>query len=279
MSYSFREHFERLRRGGARDARPHGPPRRAVAPEALEVIPDDLVDAMLDGEIDPAVRADTLELITSDEQAHARFESTRRMLKELKRADRSEGSPDFSGVILARLSAERGLFSRFGLRRVAAYRYAAAAGLLLAIAGLYAAQRIAPERMTFTAHPAPIAGVAHGVQQVPGETADVLAGMRSVVSSLQRIMRIMPRAAPADLQRIASRERVSRCDWVPSMNPRVANALWVDCEPQPSGCGAAPCTARDAYACDPTILRALGGDLAAPRADQDQDVVLVRFGR
>lgn len=222
MSYPFRDHLP-----------PDQPvlqtPPSAEAPDLNEVIPDDLVDAILDGEIDPARREEALRVVRSDAKARARLDVTQRMLSALKSADRGDQSPDFSGQILARMSASKGFLTGTARRRVVFARYAAAAAFLLAVGGMWIAERYAPESIKVADGPAPVSEIA---QAVPAKAAVMETTVRNAVVSLRHLM--PEPSMPAGLQRFARAKSFPEESLVPTMNPVIAGALWVDVGQAPS---------------------------------------------
>lgn len=284
MSFVFRDHLDQLKRlqDAARDGSDPlaAPPTDAEQLELAEVIPDELVDAILDGEIDPQDEAQARQLVSKDEQAAARLDSTQRMLAALKDADRSVECPDFSAAILAKVSSRRGLFSRRGLRRVLAYRSAAALLLLAGIAGLYTAQRISPDVVRLTPQPAPVSQV---VEAMPTETAAMVSTVRGAVESLRNI--VSPAPVPESYRTLMAKDRVSSCDWVPETNPRLAAALWVDAQPEACSSRCRLTGRQTEWIFDREVF-ASGGPSIRPmllvndrRVSDTSDVVLVRFGR
>jgi hypothetical protein len=260
MSHSFRDHVD-----------PHESrqPEPALPPEVAAdgSIPDDLVDQMFDGDVHPATRADVMGLIRADRAASDRLDATTRIFKALKQADRADRGPDLTASILARVSARSGLFSRFGLRRLHAYRYAAAATLLLAVAGVFLAQRVAPETARLVAQPAPIARV---VDALPSESADVLSGVRGLFSSLRDAL---PTPAPSavEVSRVVRLSDEHSELWASSgVNPPLAAILWVDSRAESPS--AWPRSIRCRTLKGPSVF-----DPFAPR--RHADVVTVSFNR
>lgn len=176
MSFSIRDHLD----PSHGDAHRHDPALPAEV-EADGVIPDDLVDRMLDGEVDADRAREVMGLIRKDREASKRFDATTRILQDLKRSDRELECPDFSSRVLAEVSSRSGLFSPTGFRRMLGYRYAAAAMVVLAIGAIFVAQRVAPDAVHLSPRPSP---VSHLVRSVPTETAGMFSGVRSALSSL-----------------------------------------------------------------------------------------------
>lgn len=265
MSLSFRDHSDANDPQRSDSALP--PDVAADGP-----IPDELVDRMFDNEVHPAAAADLMKLIRADRQASDRLDATTRIFKALKQADRAEPRPDFSAAILAQVSARSGLFSRFGLRRMQTYRYAAAATLLLAAASVFFAQRVAPETVRLAAQPAPLTRV---VAAMPTESADVFSGFRSVFTSIREAV---PSPAPSsvEVRRIVRLSDERRDLFASGVNPPLAAVLWVDDRADASvGCAR---TLRCRTSCGTSIFPTVTMD-AQGRSPRESNVVTVSFNR
>lgn len=187
MSFSIRDHLDPSGDG------PSDPLRLPPEVEADAIIPDELVDQMLDGEIDADKASEVMSIIRRDKPAARRFDKTAAIIGELRNADRELECPDFSAKILSEVASRSGLFSPVGFRRMLGYRYAAAAALVLAMGGLFVAQRIAPDAVRLAPQSAPVAKL---VDSVPAETAGMFSGVRSALSS---ITGGVPKFAPSPL--------------------------------------------------------------------------------
>ncbi len=217
MSFVFRDHPDD----------PNAPEREPALPREVEAdapIPDDLVDRMLDGDIDPLKAREVFGSIRSNREASHRLDATKRLLRTLKEADRGLPCPDFSRRVLDAVAARNGLFSAFGFRRMLTYRYAAAAGLLLTVSGLFIGQRLAPDTMSLQPRPTPLSRV---VQSMPTETAGMFTGVRSVFSSIADAMPT-PRPSPIAVRRVMSPQGGWSEEWIGGVNPPVARILWID---------------------------------------------------
>lgn len=271
------------RRHSLPTSRPHsgGDDASLSDPPVDEIIPDELVDRVLDREVPPDDSPDVLSVIRMDPAADERLESTREILRDLRSDRHRVDCPDLSGCILARISASKGLFSSVGLRRVCMYRYAAAAVLLLAIAALFVAQRAAPDAVRLTSSPAPVGRI---VSAVPSETADVFSGVKSVFASFRSVVP-SPGPSPVAVRRVIDRNRLVIDDWSTPVNPPIAAILWVDdgecLRSSRSGCrGTGECRGSPLWAGEQPTLP-YGGVLTddARRPRRDSGVVFVTFSR
>lgn len=270
MSFSFRDHLDGLGSG-----------EPSLPPEVLAdgAIPDDLVDRMLDGEVDPIKSREVLGAIRADREASQRLDSSNRILRSLKQDRKSIACPDFSARVLARVSAHSGLFSKTGFSRMLAYRYAAAATLLLAIGGVFVAQRVAPEAVRLSPEPTPLTRV---VEAMPTESAGMLSGVKSFFSTVASAVP-PPSPTPLEVRRIVERNIVKTGCGEACVNPPLAAILWTDdsaTTPRPM-CKGRRCddvSSRDVWA---TIRPAFGGVMLdeAALANRESDVVFVSFGR
>lgn len=274
MSFSFRDHLDGLSR-----SEPSGEP--ALPPEVLAdgAIPDDLVDQMLDGEVDPRVERQVLGAIGRDRDASKRLDATERVLQTLKACDREMECPDFSSRVLAQVASRSGLFSTSGFRRMLAYRYAAAASILLAIGGLFVAQRMAPETVRLTPQAAPVSRLVHSV---PVETAGIFSGVRSAFSSL---VGTVPPVAPSPMtvRRLCEMNDDHPAIGYARVNPPLAAILWTDVSPRRSGapCKGRGCSARAGGDSWVSTGGAYNGILLddSGTSVHDSDVVFVTLGR
>lgn len=270
MSFSFRDHLDGLNAGE--------PP---LPPEVLAegAIPDELVDRMLDGEVDPIKSREVLGAIRADRDACERLDSTGRILRSLKQDRKAIECPDFSVRVLARVSARSGLFSKAGFGRMLAYRYAAAATLLVAIGGVFVGQRMAPEAARLSPQPTPLTRV---VEAMPTESAGMLSGVKSFFSTVASAVP-SPAPTPLEVRRIVERNIVKTDCGDACVNPPLAAILWTDgstAAPRPV-CKGRRCDdlgTRDAWA---TIRPAFGGVMLDGTAlvNRESDVVFASFGR
>jgi len=162
-------------------------PEGIPAPDAFDgPIPDDLIDAILDGDAPPHDLRAFRSAIGRDEQAHARLGSAEEALEALRStaSGRDDGGiPDFTHSILGEVNRRRGLFGVRGLRLVAVARIGIAAAVLIAGIGVFIAHRMAPDTVTLAPRVTPISDV---VRAVPAESADAISSFRTAADSLRQ---------------------------------------------------------------------------------------------
>lgn len=132
------------------------PPRPDGELSAPARIPQSLVDAFLDGELDAARTRQLFEGLRADPAAGEELAKTRRILNGLKHTPVPR---DTTHTVLARIHRRRH-FLPLPLRRlVTAGRAGVAAVLLAGVLGAAVVQRVSPNAVRFTPAPAPIAAV------------------------------------------------------------------------------------------------------------------------
>lgn len=194
--------------------------------DQAEVIPDDLVDAMLDGDVPRNKAAEVRAAIRGDGAAERRFNKTNQILDLLRHTRTAAQAPDMTARIMARVERERSLLSRLGVRRVTWARFAAAAVLALMIGGAFVAERQAPRMFTLVPRPAPVNDL---VSAVPQQKAGVLATVENAVSAAGSFVPAQfEQARLRDAVALARRQRESGYDLVPAMNPPTAAVLWLE---------------------------------------------------
>ena len=116
-------------------------------------IPQDLVDAFFDRELDEGSRERFFKMLRADLETCAQVAKTQRVLSQLRE---DIDAPDLTGRIMGELSA-RNRFLPARLRKmVKAGRLAVAACLLLGVLGVAAAHRYRPEMFRLTSEPTPV---------------------------------------------------------------------------------------------------------------------------
>jgi hypothetical protein len=121
-----------------------------------EPIPQDLVDAFFDRELDEGSRERFFKMLRSDLETCAQVARTQRMLSQLRE---EIDAPDLTGRIMGELSA-RNRFLPGRLRTlVKAGRLAVAASLLLGVLGIAVAHRYHPEYFRLASEPTPVSDV------------------------------------------------------------------------------------------------------------------------
>lgn len=169
-------------RGDAISARGGAPDDDVLADlEAGRAIPDDLVDAFLDGEVPPERQGALFSALRSDVDAHIRLDQTEQAIDALRSADTP---PDFTARILSEVHRRRGLLDRSGLRRVWATRWALAACVVIAAAGVFIVRRSAPDDLALVPAPAPIRDLA---KTIPQESQVAVLFARSALEPVRQI--------------------------------------------------------------------------------------------
>jgi hypothetical protein len=254
------------------------------APESLEpseVIPDDLVDAMLDGEVPSNKVREVRSAIRGDGEAERRFNKTNQILDLLRHTQTAAQAPDLTAKIMARVERERSLLNRLGVRRVTWARFAAAAALALVIGGAFLVERQAPQTFTLVPRPAPVNDL---VSAVPQQTAGVLATVENAVNAAGSFVPAQfEQARLRDAAALARRQRDGGNDLVPAMNPPTAAVLWL--EPSSASdkvvsvrmCGGAPCAGRRMVV--PAQQVSLRSILAGDERPSSNEDTLVAFRR
>ncbi|TVQ62179.1 MAG: hypothetical protein EA378_06890 [Phycisphaerales bacterium] len=133
---------------------PHPADADPRVPDAAR-IPDDLVDAFFDRELDREAQRRMFDRLRGDPPRCEEITSTREMLRELRR---KPDAPDLTGAILARVESRRAFLTPTWRKLVTTGRLAVAAGVLLGIGLAATAQRLWPEATTFRDQPAPLTG-------------------------------------------------------------------------------------------------------------------------
>jgi hypothetical protein len=124
--------------------------------EPREPIPQDLVDAFFDRELDEGSRERFFKMLRADLETCAQVAKTQRMLSQLRQG---VDAPDLTGRIMGELAA-RDRFLPARLRRlVKAGRFGIAACLLLGVLGIAAVQRYHPGALRLVHEPTPVGDV------------------------------------------------------------------------------------------------------------------------
>ena len=124
--------------------------------EPREPIPQDLVDAFFDRELDEGSRERFFKMLRADLETCAQVAKTQRMLSQLRE---SVDAPDLTGRIMGELAA-RDRFLPARLRRIVkAGRFGIAACLLLGVLGIAAVQRYHPGALRLVNEATPVSDV------------------------------------------------------------------------------------------------------------------------
>ena len=219
----------------------------SMSDEFEGAIPEELVDAMLDGEVPQQRAAEIRGVIRSDSEASARLRDTDRILDLLKHTPASTPAPDLSGAILSQVDRRRRFLGSSGLRTLVATRYAVAASLLIGAAIGFMAHRAMPEIPLVARGPAPVKRI---VESVPERTAEVLSGVEGLARAAGEIVPAGVRTVRArEMQRLSSHQDLGGCSVVPVMSPRIAAVLWIEPANVPGSAVVARC--GDPVRCSP----------------------------
>lgn len=124
-------------------------------------VPDELIDAILDGEVAPTDTRAMFQQLSSDPDAADEMRGTRRAIGALRRP---VNAPDFADRVLETVGRKRGgWLSGRDRRWVIGGRIAAAAAVLLVVGGLYTAERAEPGTLDVSNQPRALAGLADSV--------------------------------------------------------------------------------------------------------------------
>jgi hypothetical protein len=154
--------------------------RHNVPAEAdLECAPDveAIVDQVLDREASWSRELD--QLLKRDRAAADRLRRTQEILDRLRTPVRG---PDLSASILAEVGARRGWLTTGWMRFVTAGRAAAAACVVLAVGGVYVAERMSGGRIDLAGRPTPLTDF------VSQSSSDVSGGVRQLVTAVAGVV-------------------------------------------------------------------------------------------
>jgi hypothetical protein len=138
-------------------------------------IPDELVDAFFDRELDEGSREKFFGMLRGDLSRCAEVARTQRMISVLR--EPVEG-PDLTAAIMGQVSRRRGFLPERLRRMVKAGRLAAAACVLLALLGVAVVHRLAPEAVELTERPRPV------TQVVTSGAQEATAGVQNLAEAV-----------------------------------------------------------------------------------------------
>jgi hypothetical protein len=145
---------------GTRDNTDRGQtPTRGQTPR-LGRIPDSLIDAVIDGEVDDRARREILAAARRHPQQRRELAETSDLIEALRAP---VAMPDLSGAVVAEAHRRRRYLPARVQRLVTRSRMAVAASILLALMSYVGASRAWPDAAVFNTSPAPIATVADSV--------------------------------------------------------------------------------------------------------------------
>lgn len=199
--------------------------------DAGQAIPDDLVDAILNEEVEGDESARVFDRLRREPGAMRTLEETEYSIDALKGARPS--SPDLSSHILGEVDRRKGLFDRHGLRRVWLWRGLAITGVVLAVAGVFLAERMTPADVNLTGDPAPLSDL---LSALPEERTQSTAYAFSDLRQFEDVSQPVLVRAEATTDETGGcplgGERENRC-WCPYQNmlpaggPTSLTASWV----------------------------------------------------
>ncbi len=133
-------------------------PRRFDAGDAQRV-PDELLDAFFDGDLDDAGKRCLFDGMRRDPAAAERFARTMFALEQLRRTPDASASPDFTDSVLDAIDQRKRWMTPAARRVVRIGRYAAAASILVMLAGGFLYKRANPQSALIAERPAPLTNV------------------------------------------------------------------------------------------------------------------------
>jgi hypothetical protein len=156
-------------------------------------IPDELVDAFFDRELDEGSREKFFTMLRGDLDQCAKVARTQRMISSLREPIEA---PDLTASIMGSIARRRAFLPPRLRRIVTASRFAVAAGLLLGILTIAVIHRMAPETVTLTELPRPVSRVVSssaqeataGVQQLQGAMDAMKARISEPAAELSRLL-------------------------------------------------------------------------------------------
>lgn len=124
-------------------------------------VPDELIDAILDGEVAPKDTKALFQQLSGDPDAADEVRGTRRAIGALRQP---VDAPDFTHRVLETVGRKRGgWLSGRDRWKIGVGRFAAAAAILLMVSGLYMAERSNPGTLDVRNQPRALAGLADSV--------------------------------------------------------------------------------------------------------------------
>lgn len=145
---------------GSRDQFDETPGVSRDLPPRLGRIPDSLIDAVIDGEVDDRARREILSAARRHPQQRRELADTSDLLQALRTP---VAGPDFSSVVVAEAHRRRRYIPARVQRAVTRSRMAVAASVMLALLCYVGASRAWPDAAVFNRSAAPITTVANSV--------------------------------------------------------------------------------------------------------------------
>lgn len=196
--------------------------------ESGNAIPDDLIDAVLNGEISPESTGPIFNALRREPGAMDELDRTEYTIDALKGSH--TGAPDLSGQILGAVNQRRGLLNRTALKRVWMWRGLAAAAIVLSIAGVFVAERLSPDQGALDTQPSPLFEL---VGQAAAANADRPVYLFSDPLNIEaQVSLVAARTPPVSAASLCSK-RGAATTWcpyrglLPAAGPASVTARWV----------------------------------------------------
>lgn len=146
-------------------------PHRDTGSDAPGRIPESLIDAAIDGELDPRMSREIAHALRYDPRRSSELRDTADAINALQMP---VPVPDFTHAILDRTDRHRRFIPRSWRRQVRMGRLGVAACLLLMLVGIAGLQRLYPRLTTLGTHPTPVRDIEIAVEQDRRQLATVV---------------------------------------------------------------------------------------------------------
>lgn len=225
----------------------------SFAGDEPERVPDELIDAFFDGDLDDSGKRSLFDGLTRDASAAEKFARTMFLVESMRRPveDKCDlPTPDFTRSVLSEVDRRRNWMAPRARRLVSFGRYAAAASLLVMLGGALIVRRANPDAVMLADRPAPLTNVVEISRMEATESfrgmASALEPIRGVVAnfSAARCEATAPEApcgAPAQMARfVAPTELPAETPWRSRFHRVEATpASWTAVRPAVNANGAA----------------------------------------
>lgn len=166
---------------GPRDQSDDTPGVNHDQPPRLGRIPDSLIDAVIDGEVDDRARREILSAARRHPQQRRELVETSDLLQALRTP---VAGPDFSSEVVAEAHRRRRYIPARVQRAVTRSRIAVAASVMLALLCYVGASRAWPDAAVFNRSPAPITTVANSLASDAERAIATVTGARASLAPL-----------------------------------------------------------------------------------------------
>jgi hypothetical protein len=154
---------------------------RGLEAGATNRVPDALLDAFFDGDLDDAGKRCLFDGMRNDPAAAERFARTMFAMEQLRRRPGAD-APDFSRAVLAEVDRRRRWLTPSARRAVQVGRLGAVAAILVVLAGGFIYKRNNPQSALLADRPAPLTSV---VETSRIEARQGIRGMASAFAPIQ----------------------------------------------------------------------------------------------